>query len=301
MARRRLYGETQKRRKKKQTQTLKRQGSVTRVQATHQPAPFQKLGELSGQDVAFLEAMRDMGVRFFPRQGEAPVRQEKFRTVQFAAQQEDMANFMAAMERLGVTPLPARKPSARKTKPATTDKPSAQPVPEGDAAAAVSTESTTETALKGARKTQAGKSAALGRGTEFRMEEDGAELMEQLLREGTFDPAEKFAGAPAPPKKAPPPRQAPANREPDGELDLHGKTQEEAVHMVQNFLLTSYHRKLRDVLIITGKGLNSGQQGPVLQDAIYSWLERNGKRFAKSFSWAPPRHGGKGAIWVTLR
>ena len=71
--------------------------------------------------------------------------------------------------------------------------------------------------------------------------------------------------------------------------------------MVQSFLLTSYHRKLRHVLIITGKGLNSGAAGPVLRDAVTHWMERNGERFARSFSWAPARHGGEGAIWVVLR
>lgn len=89
--------------------------------------------------------------------------------------------------------------------------------------------------------------------------------------------------------------------EPDGELDLHGKTQEEAIRMVQNFLLTSHRQKLREVLIITGKGLNSGEGGPVLREAVNNWLERNGGRFAKSFGWAPSRHGGDGAIWVSLR
>ena len=73
MARKRLYGETQKRRKKKQTQALKRQSSVTRVQSTHKLAPFQRSGEVSPQDVAFMEAMLDMGVKRYPRSGEAPV------------------------------------------------------------------------------------------------------------------------------------------------------------------------------------------------------------------------------------
>jgi DNA-nicking Smr family endonuclease len=137
------------------------------------------------------------------------------------------------------------------------------------------------------------------------MGEDDEELMASVLRGEDFDPEAKFQGAPAPPPAA---KQQPSrpsrmetDREPDAELDLHGKTQEEAIHMVQNFLLTSYHRKLRHVLIITGKGHNSGAGGPVLREAVYRWLERNGDRFAKTFAWAPARHGGEGAIWVVLR
>ena len=127
-------------------------------------------------------------------------------------------------------------------------------------------------------------------------------MMAEALRDGEFDPQAKFEGAPAP--KPPPPaplQREDSDREPDAELDLHGKTQEEAIQLVQNFLLTSYHRKLRHVLIITGKGHNSGVAGPVLREAVYHWLERNGERFARSFAWAPARHGGQGAIWVVLR
>ncbi len=324
MARRRLYGETQKRRKKKQTQALKRQGSVTRVQSTHQPAPFQRSGELDGQDVAFLEAMRDMGVRGYPRDGEAPERLEKFQAVQFAAEQDDAEQFLSTMERMGVKPLangqsseepPPAEPEAGKAPPGAAKapgKPAARQQDgahngtaekinergtEKDKASAAAPEQAPATgSRKGARKS-GGKPAA----TTFRMEAGDGDLLDAVLDDSDFDPAQKFAGAPAPPKRKAPPRQVRTDREPDAELDLHGKTQEEAIRMVQGFLLTSYHRHLRHVLIITGKGLRSGEQGPVLRDAVYHWLERNGERFAKSFGWAPPRHGGQGAIWVTLR
>jgi len=89
--------------------------------------------------------------------------------------------------------------------------------------------------------------------------------------------------------------------EPDSELDLHGKTLEEAIRMVQNFLLVTHRQRLRHVLIITGQGRNSGAAGPVLKDAVYRWLDLNGKPTVRSFARAPARLGGEGAIWVELR
>ena len=84
-------------------------------------------------------------------------------------------------------------------------------------------------------------------------------MMESLMREQEFDPSLKFAGAVIPPHKGSGEsgRQFSEEVEPDEELDLHGKTQEEAIRMVQNFLLVSHRQKLRHVLIITGKGLES--------------------------------------------
>jgi DNA-nicking Smr family endonuclease len=65
-------------------------------------------------------------------------------------------------------------------------------------------------------------------------------------------------------------------------------------------MLSAKARRLRQVLIITGRGLNSGAQGPVLRGVVQSWLERNGAPYLRRFSWAPPRLGGDGAIWVEL-
>ena len=127
--------------------------------------------------------------------------------------------------------------------------------------------------------------------------------MEALLRDSGFAPELKFAGAVAPPRRHPGQSGEPQDdeTEPDSELDLHGKTLEEAIRMVQNFLLVCHRQRLKHVLIITGRGHNSGSAGPVLKDAVYRWLELNGKRFAKGFFRAPSRLGGEGAIWVNLR
>ncbi len=88
---------------------------------------------------------------------------------------------------------------------------------------------------------------------------------------------------------------------PDQELDLHGKTLEEAIMIVQNFLITCHSQQLQTGLIITGKGLNSGNQGPVLKKGVEHWLKRNGNFYLRNFHEAPPRFGGSGAIWLNFK
>ena len=88
---------------------------------------------------------------------------------------------------------------------------------------------------------------------------------------------------------------------PDEQIELHGKTREQAITMVQNFIKTSYAQRLCHVLIITGKGQHSGDQGPVLKIAVEQWLKKNGHAYLKEFHDAPPRFGGAGAVWIDLK
>ena len=88
---------------------------------------------------------------------------------------------------------------------------------------------------------------------------------------------------------------------PDQEIDLHGKTREESILIVQNFVMSCYNNKINSALIITGKGRNSGEKGPVLNREIKIWLEHNGKSFLSDFYDAPPRFGGSGAIWLIFK
>ena len=88
---------------------------------------------------------------------------------------------------------------------------------------------------------------------------------------------------------------------PDAELDLHGKTREEAIMMVQNFVMTCHANQFRTALIITGKGHHSGNQGPVLKREVQLWLERNGKQYISDFHTALARFGGSGAIWLNIK
>ena len=99
-----------------------------------------------------------------------------------------------------------------------------------------------------------------------------------------------------PRKKSP----KPFNR-PDAELDLHGKTREEAIMMVQNFVIECRSNRFRNALIITGKGKHSGNSGPVLKKEVGFWLKKNGKPYLKDFGDAPAHWGGTGALWLVFK
>jgi DNA-nicking Smr family endonuclease len=90
-------------------------------------------------------------------------------------------------------------------------------------------------------------------------------------------------------------------KRPDDEIDLHGKTRDEAIKIVQKFVIDCYQKKLRSVLIITGKGHHSAEKNPVLKREVKFWLERNGESYISDFHEAPPRFGGSGAIWLNLK
>lgn len=315
MPRRRLYGETQKRRRKPRTRLLKRANTPVRVQATQQPAPFEQSPRIEREDLEFLEAMRELDVQRMPGRGESVARRQAVERVQFLADDGEDALFQCSMARQGVTPLDgAQAPAVAEPSAAADPSPAPAPLPAADPESAPAPAAGTEPAPavhpangNGAAAPGDAGPAASAPPTAEAMEiddagEDARALMEALLREEAFEPGLKFAGAAAPPRraKARPPWEE-EEAEPDDELDLHGKTQEEAIHMVQNFLLVSQRKGLHHVLIITGRGRNSGEHGPVLKESVRRWLELNGKRFVRAFAAAPPRWGGEGALWVTLR
>jgi DNA-nicking Smr family endonuclease len=129
-------------------------------------------------------------------------------------------------------------------------------------------------------------------------------LMEQIF-EGISDVPDKEPELEIPVSKTYPKKKQSSTYDsvprPDEELDLHGKTREEAIMMVQNFVMTCHANQLRTALIITGKGRNSGDRVPVLKREVNLWLERNGKPFLRDFHEAPPRFGGAGAIWLNFK
>ena len=90
-------------------------------------------------------------------------------------------------------------------------------------------------------------------------------------------------------------------KRPDDEIDLHGKTRDEAIKMVQKFVIDCYQKNFRSALIITGKGQHSAENAPVLKREVRLWLERNGDAYLSDFQEAPPRFGGSGAIWLNFK
>jgi DNA-nicking Smr family endonuclease len=82
-------------------------------------------------------------------------------------------------------------------------------------------------------------------------------------------------------------------------LDLHGQTQERAHERLRAFVAAAQARGSRCVLVVTGKGLESGG---ILRHMVPRWLneEPNRARIV-AFCPAQPRHGGTGALYVLLR
>ena len=84
----------------------------------------------------------------------------------------------------------------------------------------------------------------------------------------------------------------------ESEIDLHGLTVVEARAQLRAFLAEATARRLRCVRIVHGKGLRSGQRGPVIKQTVNALLRRVGAVIA--FSSARQVDGGTGALYVLL-
>ena len=85
----------------------------------------------------------------------------------------------------------------------------------------------------------------------------------------------------------------------ESEIDLHGLTVIEARAQLRQFLQAAAARRLKCLRIVHGKGLRSGQRGPVLKMAVNSLLRR--MQLVLAFTSAAMRDGGTGATLVLLR
>ncbi len=85
-------------------------------------------------------------------------------------------------------------------------------------------------------------------------------------------------------------------------IDLHGLTRDQAQGALEAFVGLARKDLLRCVLVITGKGLNSLDQLPVLKAGVQLWLTRGRLgRQVLAFCSAQPADGGSGAVYVLLR
>jgi DNA-nicking Smr family endonuclease len=82
------------------------------------------------------------------------------------------------------------------------------------------------------------------------------------------------------------------------EMDLHGMTVAEAEIALQNFITDACLRGFTCVRIVHGKGLGSGERGPVLKRKVASLLRRWQQVLA--FVSARQVDGGTGAVYVLL-
>ncbi|MBI3444600.1 MAG: Smr/MutS family protein [Magnetospirillum sp.] len=82
-------------------------------------------------------------------------------------------------------------------------------------------------------------------------------------------------------------------------LDLHGHTQEVAHAELIAFVQRCWNAQRRCILVVTGKG---SQGFGILRAQVPRWLNQSPVRERiLGFSYARPRHGGDGALYVLIR
>jgi DNA-nicking Smr family endonuclease len=96
----------------------------------------------------------------------------------------------------------------------------------------------------------------------------------------------------------------------EAKLDLHGMRQRDARAALRRFLKSAQSKDYRHVLVITGKGATreaaksfyEEEARGVLRQAVPQWLiDPEFASIVVSFSQAPRRLGGEGALYVRLR
>jgi len=83
------------------------------------------------------------------------------------------------------------------------------------------------------------------------------------------------------------------------EIDLHGMTVGEAKPRLADFIENCARQRLLCVRVVHGKGLGSGQRGPVLKTSVNRWLRKWDTVLA--FTSARQVDGGTGALYVLLQ
>ena len=86
---------------------------------------------------------------------------------------------------------------------------------------------------------------------------------------------------------------------PDGIIDLHGYRLKTGKIKLENYIFNSYEKNIRNIIIITGKGLNNSG---LLKKEVPAWLENQEiKKFLISYETAPKNFGGSGALLVRIK
>ena len=85
----------------------------------------------------------------------------------------------------------------------------------------------------------------------------------------------------------------------EARIDLHGMGRFQAEDALRAFLIDSHARGLRAVLVITGKG---SRGGGVIRASVAEWIASAALRhLVAGTAPAHRRHGGEGALYVTLK
>ncbi|GIR78209.1 MAG: DNA mismatch repair protein MutS [Alphaproteobacteria bacterium] len=82
-------------------------------------------------------------------------------------------------------------------------------------------------------------------------------------------------------------------------LDLHGLSKEQAQKEVKAFIGSAVQKNFRHVLIITGKGRDGHG---ILREKVPEWLKDAPLCYhLNAISYAQPKDGGKGALYIRLK
>ena len=85
----------------------------------------------------------------------------------------------------------------------------------------------------------------------------------------------------------------------DATIDLHGKTEVQAFEIIKNFIKNSYLNNFKNIIIITGKGINSKGK---LKLKTPLWLKSEElSKFLVGFETMPHNKGGEGVLFVKLK
>ncbi|MDR2403582.1 MAG: Smr/MutS family protein [Spirochaetaceae bacterium] len=87
-------------------------------------------------------------------------------------------------------------------------------------------------------------------------------------------------------------------KRPDGVLDLHGLTRDDAWAQMETFFERSLQQGFEKVLVVHGKG-NHSKGEPVLKRAVQEFIECC--PFAGESGQAKTATGGSGAVWILLK
>jgi dsDNA-specific endonuclease/ATPase MutS2 len=111
---------------------------------------------------------------------------------------------------------------------------------------------------------------------------------------------EHLAGNPPPrpaPKPVPEPEPEPAPRP---RLMLRQLRLVTALHRLETFLVQERKKGTAEVIVVVGRGHQSGPDGPVISPAVQEWCDEH-PEFVKSWGFAPADEGGGGALLVRLQ
>ena len=85
----------------------------------------------------------------------------------------------------------------------------------------------------------------------------------------------------------------------DAIIDLHEKSEIQAYELIRNFIRNSYLTGHRNIIIVTGKGINN--KGKLKLKTPFWLKDKELSKYVVGFQNMPPNKGGEGALFVKLK